>query len=41
MLDGNVKGMMVLVCPTNAGYCTHPNLDFHHFAKSDDQTVSP
>ena len=26
---------------TNAGKCTHPTLDLHHFAKSPDHNVSP
>lgn len=41
MLGGNVDGMTVFDCPTNAGHCTYPTLDLYHSAKSHDHNVSP
>jgi hypothetical protein len=36
-----LKDTMVIVCLTNAGCCTYPNLDLYHSAKSQDHNVPP
>jgi len=41
LLHGDAMDVIVFVCLTTAGYCTHPALDLHRSAKLHDHIVSP